>query len=77
MCGRAGRCVSGCMGGCWPNYGVFPNQDLDTSVAPSLGWGGVSMGSGLLCVSLSSRQTWGELKQHASRESTGVHTHSR
>lgn len=63
MCGRAGRCMTECMGGCWLIYGVFPNQGLETSVAPSLGWGSVSTGSELLCVSRSSGQTWGELEQ--------------
>lgn len=72
MCGRTGRCVCECMGGCWLIYGAFPKQDLETSVAPSLGWGGVSMGSGLLCVSLRSRQTWGELEQSTQTERAQV-----
>lgn len=63
MCRRAGRCMSECMEGHWLIYKVFSNQNLEASVAPLLRWGGISKGSGLFCVTLSSRQTWNELEQ--------------
>lgn len=62
MEGQADACM--CVyGRYWLVYGVFPKQDLEASMAPPLGWGGFSMGSGFSYVTLCSRQTWGELEQ--------------